>query len=147
MKFCVNCDNMYYIGLNETDGNKLIYYCRNCGHKDLESAEEGSCVLKTNIQKNSLTFNHIINDYTKLDPTLPRIYNIKCPNDTCITNHESATSSETVSGGEKPPSETVSGGKKPPSEVIYMRYDDENMKYLYICVHCNTNWKTDERVD
>lgn len=136
MKFCVNCDNMYYICLSEKDefdtnevkGDMMIYYCRNCGYKDLESAEEGSCVLKTCIQKNSLTFNHIINEYTKLDPTLPRIYNMKCPNNACITNSEESSS-------------------KPPSEVIYMRYDDENMKYLYICVNCNTNWKTDERID
>ena len=124
MKFCVKCNNMYYIGLSETNGNEMIYYCRNCGYKDLETAEEGSCVLKTSIQKNKLSFNHIINEYTKLDPTLPRIYNIKCPSDACITNSEDK--------------------EKPPSEVIYMRYDDENMKYLYLCVNCNTNWKTDE---
>ena len=130
MKFCIKCDNMYYIGLDEDNSDKMIYYCRNCGYKDLESTEEGSCVLKTWIKKNSLTFNHIINDYTKLDPTLPRIYNMKCPNDGCVTN--------TSEGDES---------KKIPSEVIYMRYDDENMKYLYLCVNCNTNWKTDERVD
>lgn len=127
---------MYYIGLSETNGDKMIYYCRNCGYKDLESTEEGSCVLKTWIQKSNLTFNHIVNDYTKLDPTLPRIYNIPCPNEACITH--------TGSGEKKPPGSSGSGDKKPPSEVIYMRYDDENMKYLYICVNCNTNWKTDE---
>jgi hypothetical protein len=25
-----------------------------------------------------------------------------------------------------------------------MRYDDDNLKYLYICVTCDTMWKTDE---
>ena len=30
-------------------------------------------------------------------------------------------------------------------EIIYMRYDDENMKYLYICVECDTIWKTDDK--
>ena len=33
---------------------------------------------------------------------------------------------------------------KDPAEVIYMRYDDDNMKYLYICVTCDTVWKTDD---
>ena len=28
-------------------------------------------------------------------------------------------------------------------EVLYIRYDDVNMKYVYVCVHCNTTWKTD----
>ena len=30
-------------------------------------------------------------------------------------------------------------------EVIYIRYDDINMKYVYLCVHCDTTWKTDNR--
>ena len=31
-------------------------------------------------------------------------------------------------------------------EVIYIRYDDINMKYVYLCVHCDTTWKTDNRI-
>ena len=30
-------------------------------------------------------------------------------------------------------------------EIIYLRYDDINMKYIYLCVHCDTVWKTDNR--
>jgi len=123
MKFCTECNNMYYIGISETDGNKMIYYCRNCGHKDESVQEEGACVLKTQLKKGGQTFSHIINKYTKLDPTLPRIYNVKCPNSACLTNKE---------------------GGKTPAEVIYIRYDDENMKYLYICSDCDTQWKTDD---
>ncbi len=29
-------------------------------------------------------------------------------------------------------------------EVIYLRYDDINMKYIYLCPHCDTIWKTAE---
>ena len=123
MKFCTECNNMYYIGVSETDGNKMIYYCRNCGHKDDSVQEEGACVLKTQLKKGGQTFSHIINKYTKLDPTLPRIYNVKCPNSACLTNAD---------------------GVKKPAEVIYIRYDDENMKYLYICSECDTQWKTDD---
>ena len=125
MKFCVKCDNMYYIGINSEDANRLIYYCRNCQHKDETISEEGVCVLNTQFKQNEQKFNHIMNQYTKLDPTLPRIYNVECPNPECKTNH------------------AVDGEKKS-AEVIYMRYDDSNLKYLYICVDCDTTWKTNE---
>ena len=123
MKFCTNCDNMYYIGISGTDSNKIIYYCRSCGNKDETITNEGLCVLKTHYKNNTNTYSHIINQYTKLDPTLPRIYTIKCPNSKCKTNNEDA---------------------KEPAEIIYMRYDDDNLKYSYICSTCDTIWKTDD---
>jgi hypothetical protein len=114
---------MYYIGINAEDQNKITYYCRHCGNKDDTIAEEGVCVLNTQLKKGEQKFNHIINEYTKLDPTLPRIYSMKCPNGECKTNTDNK--------------------EKKPTEVIYIRYDDDNLKYLYICVECDTNWKTD----
>lgn len=126
MKFCVNCDNMYYITISENNGNMLSYYCRNCGHKDETASSEGMCVMNTQLKKGQQQFNHIINKYTKSDPTLPRIYNVPCPNATCATNNHS----------ERKPEDKA--------EVIYMRYDDDNLKYLYICVECDTVWKTDD---
>ena len=67
MKFCVKCDNMYYIGISVDDPNQLTYYCRNCKHKDETITEEGVCVLHTQLKKGEQKFNHIINKYTKLD--------------------------------------------------------------------------------
>jgi len=125
MKFCVNCQNMLYIAIDAEDTNKLTYYCRHCGTIDDTITQEGHCVLNTHLKQGEQKFNHIINKYTKLDPTLPRIYTMKCPNESCITN---------VNSDE---------GKKKKTEVIYMRYDDSNMKYVYICVDCDTIWKTD----
>ena len=119
MKFCVKCENMYYIGISVDDPNQLTYYCRNCRHKDETITEEGVCVLNAQFKKGEQKFNHIINQYTKLDPTLPRIRNLKCPNAECKFNKEDKT-----------------------AEVIYVRYDDDNLKYLYICVECDTTWKT-----
>lgn len=121
MKFCTVCDNMYYIGINANDPNLLTYYCRNCKHKDDTITEEGVCVLDTQLKRGEQKFNHIINKYTKLDPTLPRIYNIQCPNAECKTNLE-----------------------KTPAEIIYLRYDDDSLKYLYICSDCDTTWKTND---
>lgn len=123
MKFCNHCSNMLYISINEDDTNKLIYYCRNCGEKDESITEEGICVLNTQLKKGEQKFNHIINKYTKLDPTLPRIYNVKCPNAECKSNGDSATGQ---------------------CEVIYIRYDDDNLKYLYLCTECDNIWKTDD---
>lgn len=123
MKFCVQCQNMLYISINKDDPNELIYYCRHCGSTDETITQEGHCVLDMTLKQGEQKFSHIINQYTKLDPTLPRIYTMKCPNDLCITNAES---------------------KK--AEIIYMRYDDSNMKYVYICVDCDTIWKTDDKI-
>ena len=120
MHFCVKCNNMYYIRVTEDDANKLIYYCRNCGHEDTLLTSENVCVTKTQLTQSEKTYSHIVNKYTKLDPTLPRINSIKCPNQNCVSN--------TDEGVER--------------EVIYMRYDDVNMKYIYICAKCDTIWNT-----
>jgi len=122
MHFCSNCSNMYYIRINADDTNKLVYYCRNCGNEDKLLAVENVCVSKTQIKKNEQTFTHIINKYTKLDPTLPRIKNVLCPNPDCATNTKDAE-----------------------REIIYIRYDDTNMKYVYLCSTCDTVWKTTEQ--
>lgn len=122
MHFCSNCSNMYYIRINSDDPNKLVYYCRNCGNEDKLIAVENVCVSKTLIKKNEKSFNNIINKYTKLDPTLPRINNVLCPNKDCATNKDDKE-----------------------REIIYIRYDDTNMKYIYLCSECDTVWKTDER--
>jgi DNA-directed RNA polymerase subunit M/transcription elongation factor TFIIS len=125
MKFCIKCDNMYYIAISEQNPNTLNHYCRNCGYIDNSNIDEQSCILKTDIKKGEQKYNHIINKYTKQDPTLPRVYNINCPNINCKTNTEPDTQ----------------------AEVIYMRYDDDNMKYLYLCSTCDTTWKTNDSVN
>jgi DNA-directed RNA polymerase subunit M/transcription elongation factor TFIIS len=123
MHFCSNCKNMYYIRINAENPNKLVYYCRNCGNEDQLLAIDNVCVSKTQIKKSEQSFNHIINKYTKLDPTLPRMNKILCPNADCKTNTEEAE-----------------------REIIYIRYDDVNIKYVYLCSTCDTIWKTNEKV-
>ena len=119
MKFCTQCQNMYYIAIDEINGNELMYYCRFCGHKDQQLTENGVIVLKTQFKKGEQTCTHMVNKYTKYDPTLPRKTNMKCPSADCTTANVDA-------------------------DIIYLRYDDTNMKYLYICAHCETTWKTDD---
>ena len=121
MHFCSICKNMYYIRINSDNPNKLVYYCSNCGNEDTSLVTDNVCVSKTQLKKSELSFSHIINKYTKLDPTLPRINTILCPNSDCLTN---------TKGKER--------------EIIYIRYDDTNMKYVYLCSECNTVWNTND---
>lgn len=121
MKFCSECDNMYYVTLDEGDANKLTYKCRRCGHVDELLGHEAVCVLKTRLKKSEHQYQHMVNAFTKMDPTLPRIYSMKCPNDLCATHTSTAA-----------------------TEVVYKRYDDDNLKYVYICTTCDTVWKTND---
>lgn len=128
MKFCNNCDNMLYIRLLKEDSNKLIYYCRNCGNTDEELNKDNLCVSNTNIASKDKAYLQDINEFTKLDPTLPRTQNIKCPNQSCPSNHKS--DDPTIINK---------------NEVIYLRYDDVNLNYVYICTQCDTIWKTNQQ--
>lgn len=119
MHFCNVCNNMYYIRIDSENTNKLIYYCRNCGNEDSLLTVDNVSVSKTQVKKNEQSFSHIINKYTKLDPTLPRLNKILCPNPECDTNTHSTL-----------------------REIIYIRYDDINMKYIYMCSTCDNVWKS-----
>ena len=63
------------------------------------------------------------NEFTKYDNTLPRTNTIKCPNVMCISNKE---------------------GNEDKREIIYIRYDDLGMKYIYVCAQCDKMWKTND---
>ena len=88
MHFCTNCHNMYYLKIRDTEegGNTLIYYCRNCGHEDTTLSSESVCVSETQLRRSEQKYTHMVNEYTKFDPTLPRINTIKCPNQECSSN-------------------------------------------------------------
>ena len=122
MHFCSTCSNMYYIRIDGENTNKLVYYCRHCGNEDSLLTIENVSVAKTQLKQGEQSFTHIINKYTKLDPTLPRVNKILCPNPDCTTNtHDTSR------------------------EIIYIRYDNVNMKYVYLCSTCDIVWKSDEQ--
>ena len=123
MHFCLQCANMLYIRLSEEGGNSLTFYCRHCGHEDTTLGGTNSCILDTQLSAGRDDVSHHVNRYTKLDPTLPRTNKIKCPTQNC-------------------PSNTDKGADR---EVIYIRYDDTKMRYLYLCANCDTTWKTAEQ--
>ena len=125
MRFCTQCHNMYYIRLSNEDEQALIYYCRNCGHSEniSETNIDNLCISKTNIASNKNPYRHIVNKFTKMDPTLPRIKNMKCPNKDCASNASAGKKEEPIE-----------------PEIIYLRYDDKNMKYIYLCANCDITW-------
>lgn len=127
MYFCSNCDNMYYLKINDKNKNKLLYYCRQCGNEDDSLVNNEICVLKTKLKDNEQVYHHIINEYTKEDPTIPRITNIKCPNTDCPSN---------INSDDENKDESVK------REVLYIRYDDLNMKYVYLCAICDKVWES-----
>ena len=132
MKFCKECDNMYYISLkqgSDDDKDILVYYCRSCkSYEDDNITDEDVCVYTTQMKNIEQQYHHIVNKYTKYDPTLPRVDTIPCPNPKCESNNK----------------EKKEGSK---SEVIYIRYDDANQLYIYLCSKCNVVWKTEKPDD
>lgn len=122
MYFCNKCDNMLYIRLASEESDSLVYYCRNCGESDQVIDKDNICVSRTEIVTQEKAYVNDVNQYTKFDPTLPRTNTIRCPNQTCISNIDNDSN----------------------SEVIYLRYNDQNMKYIYICNYCDKTWKTND---
>jgi DNA-directed RNA polymerase subunit M/transcription elongation factor TFIIS len=117
MEFCPVCGNLFYL---KTVDRVLFHTCKKCGNE--KEITGTTTIFQQNFTKTNQEYESTINKYTKLDPTLPRIYNMKCPNTECKTNTNDTT-----------------------PEIIYLRYDDDNLKYLYICSDCDTTWKTNEK--
>jgi len=120
MHFCSNCGNMYYIKLNAETSNRLTFYCRKCGDEN-QTISRNNIVVSKSDQQESLSYENIINKYTKLDPTLPRLYNIKCIKEKCPSNTDDKTN----------------------PEIIYIRYNHNDLKYVYLCVHCDNHWRNE----
>ena len=116
MKVCDVCKNVYIMRLQPT--GKLFWECLTCG---ITEEQKGGCLLMETLvqERSSEGYKILLNEFTRQDPTLPHVRNIKCPKETC----ESNTGSE-----EK--------------DVIYIKYDPVNMKYMYICNVCGEAWRS-----
>ena len=116
MKFCPVCK--YYLYLDTEEDKVLRRVCRNCGYQ--EEDKKGGLVLETNLKENTAEgYKILMNEFTKMDPTLPHVDTIQCPNVGCRSN---------TGGAER--------------DVIYLKYDPVNMKYLYICNVCDMQWRS-----
>jgi DNA-directed RNA polymerase subunit M/transcription elongation factor TFIIS len=95
-----------------SENESISKYCRNCAYTKKIENVENLTVSKISFKKNesNTDINKYINEYTKFDPSLPRAPNsMHCPK--CNANEN----------------------------IVMFRYDEINLKYLYICVSetCN----------
>ena len=116
MIFCSCCKNM--CSPKTTLDNQLVFICGNCQHEEKIQDESQLIVSTIQIKQNGVKnfFQQEINSCTKLDPTLPHIRTIPCPNPHCETN------------------------KNVERDVVVIRYDNEELKYMFICTVCDTAW-------
>ena len=119
--FCDNCDNLMYTYTNAD--NKLYNGCKVCGNKQDISNDE-SCVYKTDYE---IDISNILNTNKNIsnDVTLPKIKNnpnIKCINTECASKNKD-------------------------SSITYIKYDEDNMKYLYICDNCGQSWTNVNKIN
>ena len=113
--FCDDCNNTMYIYLDK-DISKLYLYCKTCQNK-----KEYDGTLLYNNDNNNIDISESINNnkFINYDITLPHIKsdNIKCPNNDCKSIVENIK-----------------------SDIIYIKYDKNNMKYIYTCNYCSQKW-------
>ncbi len=119
MRFCPVCG--FYLFLQDQGENGLFQLCRHCGYNEKmePTSTADALILETKFaagagQKQTMSQ---LNDFTKLDPTLPRLKTIPCPNPDCATQKDPAT-----------------------RDILYIKTDAKNLKYQYCCTVCNTQW-------
>lgn len=121
MRFCPVCS--YYLSLKvRPEGERGVdLLCRHCGYKEemRPKSSEEALILEMNFaaaasQKQTTSQ---LNEYTKLDPTLPRLKSIACPNQACPTQADPAL-----------------------RDILYIKTDPKNLKYQYACTVCSTQW-------
>jgi hypothetical protein len=103
------------------DGSTLTLSCRHCGFTEPMNPKtsEEALILETTFSatKSQKQTTSSLNEYTKLDPTLPHLKTIACPNATCASQAD--------------PSKR---------DILYMRTDQKNLKFQYSCTVCDTQW-------
>lgn len=120
MKFCPKCENYLYLNASDTT---LFRECRTCGYREQDT--QGGVVMETIVQeRTSEGYKILLNEYTQEDPTLPHVKTLPCPRPTCPSN----------------PGAT--GAPSQPRDVIIIKYDAQNMKFLYICTKCGEQWRS-----
>lgn len=132
MQFCPACDNILHMQIGELEKNKsneksyvpLTLYCKHCPYtidvdqtKDSKNALFNPCMYRSNYSSNHrLYYSNLVNHYTFDDPTLPCV-DMECQNKKCVSHNDDVQ-----------------------SEVLYVRFNDQDMRYMYLCKHCRQCW-------
>lgn len=117
INFCQECHNMTFI--HETEDKSLVHVCKVCGFSE-DFKNKSPCIYSARFSKFDVSTFLNQNKYITHDKTLPSIKNnanITCPNDECLTNTEHVEKS-----------------------FKYIKYDEDQMKFLYVCEGCGQCW-------
>lgn len=123
MRFCPICSNYLFLQSNVATSS-LNLLCRHCGFNEEFSphSPDEALILETRISTstgvNKTPVLSQLNEFTKLDPTLPHTNTIACPNHQC-------------------PSQTSAS-----RDILYIKTDAKNLKYQYSCTLCDTQWSS-----
>ena len=211
MNFCPKCEFMLFTKINQ-ETNTLQHHCKNCfwigdyiKEEDSENTQNRITVYKKQYNNDFISNSISKNPYIIYDHTLPRINNIKCINENCISNIQNKNAiklildytndieEDIINNVRKPnikvtcskflKSNTIKHKKKNiipiskntcivnlisnsdkqsllqiptptfdnysftikefipvDNEIIFMKYNDKELKYMYICSHCKSSW-------
>jgi len=117
MDFCDFCNNMYYI--KETEEKSLVFYCKNCGsQKDISSENDinSKKIMSTDYEAANSKYLQYLNPDIIHDHTIPHVNNVICANKDCSKDPDVG------------------------NDVMYIKYDNTGIKYIYHCVHCKHFW-------
>ena len=115
INFCSGCENILYIYSDEE--NQLYLGCKVCGWKKdyKETKYIYSNAFNIDLSETINQNKNLINDITL--PSIKNNLNMKCPNSECESIVE-----------------------EKPSDIVYLKYDNDNLKYMYVCKYCNQKW-------
>lgn len=157
--FCKICRYYLYLeevsvvddekGDQESKKKELRRVCRNCGYQE---QMKGGLILEIDLkEKTSEGYKILMNEFTKDDPTLPHVHNLRCPSRACpsnkgrvypIDNPAADAAQAAAAAPQAPQAAAIEDKGEVESDVIYLKYDAINMKYLYICNMCDTKWRS-----
>ena len=163
---------MYYIRLSEEDPNSIVYYCRNCGHENKNITLDSVTISRTNFKSSKQKYNSIINKYTKINTIkcpnqacksneghehgegrkeTPRSRTARGEGSKSKASISAAAAAvvpsvASVDAGVDVDVDEQGGGagagEQTEREIIYLRYDDVNMNFVYLCPVCDSVWNT-----
>lgn len=118
MEFCTYCDNMLYIKDDQEDKFDVKYYCKNCNfEKPLSTDMITTLIIQNKYTQQTTNIHNIMNDNIIHDPTIPHIDNIQCPNNSCTKPDDKG------------------------NDIMYIKTDNENLKFVYYCTYCKHFWE------
>jgi DNA-directed RNA polymerase subunit M/transcription elongation factor TFIIS len=118
MQFCDFCNNMLYIKVDEDNHLNVSMYCKNCKYnQELSKENTQKLYIQNMYNRDNYSYDQYLNKNIEYDRTIPHINNIECIYEDCTKK------------------------KTEDNDIMYIKYDEINMKYLYYCVHCKQFWK------